>query len=273
LASNRANARLRYELMPYYYTLAHRAHLFGDPIIAPALYADENDPALRGMGTEKLIGDNLLTALETHPDSKAMRVYLPKGEWFDYHTHEWHSSKGEWLENVPLYHGKLYRLPLYARAGAIIPVQDADTGSIDAFGRKQGSMAKPTRLKLNIFPYRQASELTLYEDDGETTAYLQGAVRTTRIRQQRGETDQQVWIDAAQGDYQDAPAQREVQLALAEISPVAAVTVDGKPLDAAGKSGYGWQRSNPNTLSLHLPALAVKQAHHIDIRYQAKEKK
>lgn len=273
IASNRANARLRYELMPYYYALAHRAHRFGDPIIAPAIYADENDPALRGMGAEKLIGDNLLAALETRSSSKAMRVYLPKGEWFDYHTHAWQGSKGEWLENVPLYHGKLYRLPLYARAGAIIPVLAMADGSVDAFGRTQGSMDKPTLLRLNIFPHNQASEFTLYEDDGETSAYLQDAVRTTRIRQQRGENDQQIWLDAAKGDYQGAPEQREVQLVLAEIAPVASISVDGKPLDAAGKSGYGWQRLNPNTLQLRLPALAAKQDHHIDIRYQAKEKK
>lgn len=273
LQSNRANVRLRYELLPYYYSLAHRAHRNGDPIIAPAIYADETDPNLRGMGSQKLIGDKLLAALETRPDSKAMRVYLPKGEWFDYHTHEWRGSKGEWLDNVALFHDKLYRLPLYARAGAIIPLLDVDDRSVDAFGRKLGSMEKPTVLKLKIFPHSQTSEFTLYEDDGETTAYTQGKVRTTRIRQQRETNRQQVWIEAAQGDYNGAPPQREVQLLLAEIAPVASVTLDGKPLAATDKSGSGWQRTNSNTLSLRLPALATAQAHHLDIRYQAKETK
>ena len=272
-ASNRANARLRYELIPYYYSLAHRANRVGDPIIAPAIYADESDPSLRGMGAQKLIGDKLLAALETRPDSKSMRVYLPKGEWFDYHSHAWRSSKGEWLDNVPLFHDKLYRLPLYARAGAIIPLLDVGDGSVDAFGRKLGSMDKPTLLKLKIFPHSQASEFTLYEDDGETTAYTQGKVRTTRIRQQRDANLQHVWIEAAQGDYQGAPEQREVQLMLAEIAPVETVTVDGKPVQAADKSGFGWQRSNPNTLNVRLPALAAKQAHHVEIRYAAQEKK
>jgi alpha-glucosidase len=272
-ASNRANVRLRYELLPYYYSLAHRANRVGDPIIAPAIYADETDPVLRGMGAEKLIGDSLLAALETKADSKTLRVYLPKGEWFEYHSHEWHSSKGEWLENVPLYHDKLYRLPLYARAGAIIPLQEVGDASVDAFGRKLGNMEKPSLLKLKIFPYRQASEFTLYEDDGETSAYLQGKVRTTRIRQQREDQRQQVWVDATQGDYQGAPEQREVQLMLAEIAPVETVIVDGKPVQAADKSGFGWQRSNPNTLNVRLPALAAKQAHHVEIRYAAQEKK
>lgn len=273
IASNRANTRLRYELIPYYYALAHRAYRQGDPIIAPVIYADEADPTLRGMGAQKLIGDTLLTALETRSDSKTMRVYLPKGEWFDYHSHAWQSSKGEWLEDVPLFHDKLYRLPLYARAGAIIPLLDVGDSSVDAFGRKPGSMEKPVLLKLKVFPHHQASAFTLYEDDGETTAYTQGKVRTTRIRQQRDADLQHVWIEAAQGDYQGAPAQREVQLVLAEIAQVAAVLVDGKPVPAADKSGFGWQRSNSNTLSVRLPALATKQAHHVEIRYAAQEKK
>ena len=273
LASNRANARLRYELIPYYYSLAHRANRVGDPIIAPAIYADESDPTLRGMGAQKLIGDKLLAALETHPNSKSMRVYLPKGEWFDYHSHAWQSSKGAWLEEVPLFHDKLYRLPLYARAGAILPLLEVGDGSVDAFGRKLGSMDKPTLLKLKIFPHSQASEFTVYEDDGETTAYTQGKVRTTRIRQQRDANLQHVWIEAAQGDFQGAPEQREVQLVLAEIAQVETVTVDGKPVQAADKSGFGWQRMNPNTLNVRLPALAAKQAHHVEIRYAAQEKK
>lgn len=273
VASNLANARLRYELIPYYYSLAHRAYRQGDPIIAPAIYADETDPTLRGMGSQKLLGNTLLTALETRTDSRTMRVYLPRGEWFDYHSHTWRSSQGEWLEDVPLFYHKIYRLPLYARAGAIIPLQDAGNTSIDAFGRKLGSGENPTLLTLKIFPHRQASTFTLYEDDGESTAYTQGKVRTTRIRQQRDADRQQVWIEAAQGDYQGAAEQREVQLVLAEIAQVAAITVDGKPLPEADKSGIGWQRSNSTTLHLRLPALATKQAHHIDIRYQAKEAK
>lgn len=273
LASNRANARLRYELIPYYYSLAHRANRAGDPIIAPAIYADEADPTLRGMGAQKLIGDKLLAALETRSDSKTMRVYLPKGEWFDYHSHAWQSSKGAWLEDVSLFHDKLYRLPLYARAGAILPLLEVGDASVDAFGRKLGSMDKPTLLKLKIFPHSQASEFTLYEDDGETTAYTQGKVRTTRIRQQRDANLQHVWIEAAQGDFQGAPEQRDVQLVLAEIVQVETVMLDGKPVQAADKSGFGWQRLNPNTLNVRLPALAAKQAHHVEIRYAAQEKK
>lgn len=272
-ASNLANVRLRYTLLPYYYALAHRAHERGEPIIAPALYADENDPNLRGMGGEKLIGNSLLVALATKPDTQTLRVYLPHGEWFDYRSHAWYSSKGEWLENVPLVHDQRYQLPLFARAGAIIPEMEVGNDSVDAFGRKFGNTEKPSLLKLHIFPAHQASTFTVYEDDGETTAYLQGQIRTTQIRQQREENAQHVWIDAAQGSYTAAPAQRDVQITLAEIAPVATVTVDDKPLAAQEASGFGWQRTDSNTVSLRIPALTSQQAHRIDIRYAAKEVK
>lgn len=268
LASNLANTRLRYELIPYYYSLAHHAYRNGDPIIAPALYADEHDPTLRGMGTEKLLGQGLLMALETRPDSDSMRVYLPKGEWFDYRTHVWQKSQGQWLENVPLYQNKLYRLPLYAKAGAIIPLLEMPTGSVDAFGRSQGQTEPPAILKLKIFPHHQASTFTVYEDDGESTGYQQGQLRTTLIRQQREANHQHIWIEAAQGNYPKAPSQRDIRLVVAEVAAVKHILLDNKPLAAAtDQNGIGWQRLNPTTLLLRLPASPTQQAHHIDIQY------
>ena len=267
-ASNRANTRLRYELLPYYYALAHRAYRFGDPIITPALYADESDPVLRGMGNEKLIGDSLLTALETKPDSHAMRVYLPKGEWFNYHTLQWQSSKGEWLENVPLFHQKQYRLPLYAKAGAIIPVLTVGEKSTDAFGREQYTSDKPTLLNVKVFPHSEPSTFTLYEDDGETTAYTQGQVRATPLRQHREPHRQHIWLDTAQGDYRNAPTQRDVQLMIAEIATIDRVTVNDKPIPAMDQTGFGWQRLNSNTILIRLAQLDVKQAQHVVINYR-----
>ncbi len=273
-ASNLANTRLRYELIPYYYALAHRAYRDGSPLVAPALYADETDPNLAGLGGEKFIGNDLLVALETQPDSKTLRVYLPKGDWFDYRTLAWQHSDGQWLENVPLFSSdNLYRLPLYARAGAIIPILDVPAQSIDAFGRVQNTQTKPTRLNLKLFPHREPSQFTLYEDDGESNAYTQGQVRATTIRQQRQAQVQDIWLEAAQGDYADAPAQREVQVTLAEIASVQQVLVDGKPLAPRAAQGDGWQRLNSTAVLIQIPALDVKQAHHIEIHYQAAEKR
>ena len=62
-ASNLANLRQRYELIPYYYSLAHRAHLFGEPVVPPLVLYHQDDPAVRRMGHEKLIGRDLLVAV------------------------------------------------------------------------------------------------------------------------------------------------------------------------------------------------------------------
>ena len=52
--SNRFNARVRYQLVPYYYSLAHEAHLHAEPIIPPLFYHFQEDPATHGMGGIKV---------------------------------------------------------------------------------------------------------------------------------------------------------------------------------------------------------------------------
>ncbi|GAA2776959.1 hypothetical protein GCM10020219_055080 [Nonomuraea dietziae] len=62
-ASNLANLRQRYELTPYYYSLAHRAHRFGEPVVPPLAYHYQNDLNVREMGHQKLVGKDLLVGV------------------------------------------------------------------------------------------------------------------------------------------------------------------------------------------------------------------
>ena len=48
--SNRENLRQRYELLPYYYSLAYRAHLFGEPVVPPLVFYYQNDLNVREHG-------------------------------------------------------------------------------------------------------------------------------------------------------------------------------------------------------------------------------
>ncbi|BAP57286.1 glycoside hydrolase family protein [Thioploca ingrica] len=91
-----------------------------------------------------------------------------------------------------------FRLPLYAREGAIIPLAFVDEKTMNALGNRQdGNLHNELVTKIFAFgeggainnrkdptPKAQNS-FTLYEDDGETIAYQTGAVQTTDISQQR----------------------------------------------------------------------------------------
>jgi alpha-glucosidase (family GH31 glycosyl hydrolase) len=149
--SNRANLLLRYELSPYLYRLAHRAHRFGAPVFPPLVYHFLDDPNVRRMGNVKLVGDGLLFGVVATFGQTDRRVYLPRGRWVDYHSLHWHDSTGTEIAPVPLYrerHGepRVFTIPLFARAGAIIP-QSTSTRKLGPFPAGATSIPRLCRLK------------------------------------------------------------------------------------------------------------------------------
>ncbi|MEJ2749542.1 MAG: glycoside hydrolase family 31 protein, partial [Anaerolineae bacterium] len=126
LASNLANIRLRYSLSPYLYSLAHRAYLAGEPIVPPLVFYFQEDANTRELGDHKLLGADLLVRTVTEPGVTAVPVYLPAGQWVDFYSGAWIDSAGGWLEDVPVVDGDLFRLPLFLRAGAIVPRMAVD---------------------------------------------------------------------------------------------------------------------------------------------------
>ncbi len=215
LASNRDNLRLRYRLIPYLYSLAHRAHRYGEPVVPPLPLYYPDDPNVRRMADEKLLGHDLLVATVTAYGQSGRDVYLPAGSWINFHTGECVSSTGEWVRAVPTSIDGMFKVPLFARAGSIIPEMHVDDQTRDALGARQSG---PRRDELIVRVYaddppppqgRASSSFTLYEDDGETTAYLEGAVRTTDISQARADDRVTIAIRPARGTYTGAPSQRD----------------------------------------------------------------
>lgn len=94
----------RYRLIPYYYTLFHRASVNGLPVMQPTFFADITDPALRAEEQSFLIGDDLLVI-----PSIAETPSLPKGIWRPVSL-----VKGDTK-------GK-YQAQLLQRGGSIIPL-------------------------------------------------------------------------------------------------------------------------------------------------------
>lgn len=230
IQSNTANLLLRYELSPYLYSLAHRAYLFGEPVFPPLAFHFPSDVNVREMGSEKMIGRDLLGVTVAKEGASEVQVYLPAGEWVGYHTRQWHSSTGEWLDRVPLRVDGLFRLPLYARAGAIVPQMYVDERTLNIEGlRSDGS--RRDELVLTVFASEQPSEFILYEDDGQSTDYQRGAVRTTVLSQEERPGQSVVRVAAANGSYQGATSRRDNVVGLV-LNGLAAseVTVNGRAL-------------------------------------------
>jgi alpha-glucosidase/alpha-D-xyloside xylohydrolase len=166
---------LRYRLLPYNYTIAREARDTGMPMMRALWLHYQNDPEAVKLGDEYLWGRDLLVAPVVEKGAKERRLYLPEGEWHDWWTGEKLSGK-RWIER-PV---DLATMPIYARSGAVIPVDPVRQYTSQ-------STAEPTRIR--VYPGADG-EFTLYDDDGQTLGYLKGSdARETWIRLR--------WQDAA----------------------------------------------------------------------------
>ena len=107
---------LRYRLLPYIYSQGVECVNQGLPMLRALVIDFQDDPTAAFIDDQYLFGDSFLVAPIMTPTGQR-RVYLPPGEWIDYWTKE-SISGSQWLDvDVPL-----ERLPLWVRAGAIIPM-------------------------------------------------------------------------------------------------------------------------------------------------------
>lgn len=264
-ASNLANIRQRYELLPYYYSLAYRAYLFGEPLLPPLVFYYQDDPNVRGVGHEKLLGRDLLVAVVSRYGEYERNVYLPAGVWINYHTNEWVTSTGQTIEHIPAYRDGLFRLPVFARAGAILPQMHVDDQTKDVFGHRLDGAASPNDLIVQVYAAPESTSFTLYEDDGTSLHYdhnqrPQYQFRETSIHQQRVGDRITVTIEAArdvngQGPSPGAVSERRrvMKLAVQEAEGTS-VELNGTTLNhlssmtALEQADSGWINADRNLI-------------------------
>ncbi|MEU5096652.1 TIM-barrel domain-containing protein [Streptomyces sp. NPDC020996] len=113
----------RRRLLPYFMTLAHLARRTGAPYVRPLWWGSPEDRALRDCEDAFLLGDCLLVAPVLGPGTERRAVRLPRGRWYDTVTERAYEGPGQVLVDAPL-----SRIPVLARAGAVIPVRGAGGG-------------------------------------------------------------------------------------------------------------------------------------------------
>ncbi|QNE78536.1 glycosyl hydrolase [Streptomyces finlayi] len=113
----------RERLLPYFVTLAQVARLTGAPYVRPLWWGASGDRALRDCEDAFLLGDALLVAPALERGTERRAVRLPRGRWYDTATGEAYEGPGKVLVDAPL-----SRIPVLARAGAVIPVRGAEGG-------------------------------------------------------------------------------------------------------------------------------------------------
>jgi len=159
--------KLRYELMPYIYSLGYGTHQTGAPYMRGLFMDFPNDPNVTNLGDEYMFGPAFLVAPVYEQGATTRKVYLPVGtDWYNYWTNERVRGGQTITVNAPI-----DTIPLFVKAGSIIPtgVPVESTNEVQKLA------------KLKIYPGANG-EFTLYQDDGKTYAYEKGESKTTLLK-------------------------------------------------------------------------------------------
>ncbi len=165
---------LRYQMLPYFYTLSWEATQKGYPPVRPVFWGTIDEPALWGVEDAFLLGDALLVCPIVEEGGRSRQVTLPKGRWYNF----WDDAVIEGEQQVSL-EAPLERIPLLVRAGSMIPME-------------QGK-----QLILHIYPpVEGSSEAILYSDAND--GY--GESRLDKFRIVRSQNNLEItWEE--QGEY------------------------------------------------------------------------
>jgi alpha-D-xyloside xylohydrolase len=204
--------RLRYRLLPYIYTVAADTY-HRDGTIMRGLSMDFiDDLAARDVKDEYLFGNAFLVAPVYKYQARSRPVYLPAGtSWYDFHTGK-RFEGGQTVEAA----APLGRMPLYVRAGSIVPVGP---------DLQYSSEKKAGDITLLVFPGENGT-FELYEDDGVSYGYEKGEFSRIPI----GYIDSigSVVVGARSGSYPGMPGQRTFRVRLIKDGAKPA-DLDAKP--------------------------------------------
>ncbi|ONI75131.1 glycosyl hydrolase family 31 [Actinosynnema sp. ALI-1.44] len=221
LSINRKYLKLKMRLTPYFYTLARAAADSGVPTVRAMALEFENDPTARGNATsgQFMAGNAFLVAPVVSDTTTRDRIYLPAGTWTDYWTGKVWTGPG-WLDG---YDAPLDTLPLFVRGGSIVPM----------WPQMNHSGEKPaTPITYDVYP-NGTSSYDLYEDDGLTRAYKNGAAARQKVdvtAPTAGSGDVRVAVGALNGSYTGKLANRGYEFDLHVANAPGSVTLEGTAL-------------------------------------------
>lgn len=112
--------RIRYILLPYYYTLFYKSHTKGSTVIRPLFHEYPTDRTTLDLYLQFLIGSNIMIAPVTDDGAREVQVYIPSSHWFDYYSGRKITDEKKFI-TLP---APLDTIPILLRGGSIIPLQE-----------------------------------------------------------------------------------------------------------------------------------------------------
>ena len=163
---------LRYRLLPYIYSEAWQVTSNHGTLMRPLVMDWRNDVEAQNTGDEYLFGPAILVSPVTTQGATSRTIYLPKATWYDF----WTGAKVDGGKRIET-DAPLAKLPLFVRAGSIIPMGPT----------MEWSTEKPADpIEIRVYPGADG-DFTLYEDENDNYDYASGKHATIQLH----------WDDAA----------------------------------------------------------------------------
>ncbi|HET8735861.1 MAG TPA: TIM-barrel domain-containing protein, partial [Pricia sp.] len=151
---------LRYQLLPYIYTMFWRYTREGKPMLQPIVCFDQEDTQTHFRTDEFIFGEQILVCPIQEPNAKGRRMYIPRGDWYNYWNDEVVAGgKEKWVA------ADIDKIPLFIKAGAIIPKYPVQ----QYVGEKEIK-----ELILDVYYINGEENTTVYEDGEDGYAYENG---------------------------------------------------------------------------------------------------
>jgi len=213
----RENIKLRYELMPFLYSLMKESTVSGIPMNTPTVFQFTQDPGTHYLNdNDFMVGGVLLAAPVVNAGATTRSVYLPAGtDWYSWYDDTAYAGSQSVTVPAPLGY-----IPLFVKDGAIVPMGP----SMDYVNDFQ-----PNYLDLHVWP-SGTSAFTLYEDDGESLNYLSGVYAETDFTctEQAGSTS--FAIGEREGSYNPGARSFYVIAHTVDMASGDTVSLDGAAL-------------------------------------------
>ncbi len=214
----RNTVRMRYEMVPYIYTMARKGYDEGLSLCRPLYYDYPEAQEAYDFRSEYMFGDDIIIAPVTRPDVNGfaeVNVWLPEGEWYEYNTGTLLNG-GRTLKR----HFAIDEYGIYIKAGAVLPFYDKTVNNLNG---------NDEDIIVTVFPKGNGS-FTMYEDGGNTKDYADSYATTVLTSEWDGNV-QTITIAPREGSYKDMPAERGFKVKVVAAAAPEKVEINGKPAE------------------------------------------
>ena len=166
LSIYRKYLKLRYRFIPFLYDLCYKETKNGLGIMRPLVLNYDQDPTVRTMNDEYMVGDELLVAPVVQESQNTRAVYLPAGEWIDFWNGVEYAGRRSILVEAPI-----DKLPLFVKKNTIIP-----------WGPEVSHISDEPNETMTFRLYGQHASYIHYQDNGLDFAYQSGEYNLYQIK-------------------------------------------------------------------------------------------